>query len=71
MPQVMGPNLVVSVKDECSNVKGVVGMGGGWLVVGDDCVGGKGWWRALCWVSSLRELKEHVGAVGQDCRVQE
>jgi hypothetical protein len=52
-------------------LRGVVGMSGDWSVVGGDYVGGGGWWRVLCWVSSLRERKKHVSAVEQDCWVQE
>ncbi len=49
----------------------LVGVGDGWSVVEGECIGGGGRWRALCRVSLLRERKKCVGAVGQECWVQE
>jgi hypothetical protein len=49
----------------------VVGMVGGSSVGVSSGVGGGGWWMILCWVSSCREQKKRVGAVGQSCWVQE
>ncbi len=51
--------------------KVVVGMVGGSSVGVSSCVGGGGWLMILCWVSSCREWKKCVGAVGQSCWVQE
>jgi hypothetical protein len=71
VPLVMGLTLLVSVEDRCADVKSRGGMVLGSSGVVSGCVGGGGWWRILCWVSSCTEWKKPVGAVRQACWVQE
>jgi hypothetical protein len=47
-------------------LRGVEGVGGGW-VCGVPCkLGGGGWWERLCWERSLSKQKNRVGAVGKE-----